>query len=213
MWKNNRRFKRVLNTAADSVALADAPVTRRDMLGYAAVGAAGVAAAAVATTRGARAAPGYLRGLGDFRRVNFVNNRTGERLNIIYYADGEYIAEALDEISYLARDWRRDEVMPIDQRTLDMSAGMYKRLETEEPMQLISGYRSPATNEMLRRKGSGVAKNSFHTRAMAFDVTLQSRSVNQMYRAAMSLAAGGVGRYTRSHFVHLDCGPNRSWGR
>ena len=206
MWKNNRRFHRAF-APADS----EQSLSRREVLGYAAVGAAG-AAAAVAS-KGANAAPNYLRSLGDFRRLKLINNRTGERLNIIYYADGEYIPEAIDELSYLARDWRRDEIMPIDTRTLDMSAAMYKKLDTPEPFQLISGYRTPETNSMLRRNGRGVAKNSYHTRGMAVDLTMQSRSVAQMYRAAMSLKAGGVGRYTRSHFVHVDCGPNRTWGR
>ncbi|MEL6316982.1 MAG: DUF882 domain-containing protein [Pseudomonadota bacterium] len=207
VWKNNRRYRR------QSVALeTEASVSRREVLGYAAVGAAGAAAAAVAS-QGANATPAYLRGLGDFRRLRLSNSRTGERLNIIYFADGEYIAEAIDEVSYIMRDWRRNEIMPIDNRTLDFAAAMYKRLDTEEPFQLISGYRSPETNNMLRSRGSGVAKNSFHTRGMALDVSLQHRSVAHMYRAAVSCKAGGVGRYTRNHFVHIDCGPTRTWGR
>ncbi|MBX2854136.1 MAG: DUF882 domain-containing protein [Rhodobacteraceae bacterium] len=186
-------------------------MSRRELLGYAAIGA-GAAAAAVAT-RGANATPAYLRGLGDFRRLSLSNHRTGERLNIIYFADGEYIPEALDEVSFIMRDWRRNEIMPIDRRSLDFAAAIYKKLDTTEPFQMISGYRSPETNNMLRRKGGGVAKNSLHTRGMAMDVSLQSRTVSQMYSAAMSLKAGGVGRYTRNHFVHIDCGACRSWGR
>lgn len=206
MWKNNRRFK----TGA-LLKDAEAAVSRREVLGYAAVGAAG--AAAMAAGRSAQAAPSYLRGLGDFRKLNLSNHRTGERLNIIYFADGAYIPEAVDEISYLLRDWRRNEIMPIDARTIDIAAAVYSKLEVSEPLQVISGYRSPETNAMLRRKGRGVAKNSFHTRGMAIDLTMQSRSVSQMYRAAMDVKAGGVGRYSRNHFVHVDCGPCRSWGR
>lgn len=206
MWKNNRRFR-----SGALLGDADAAVSRREVLGYAAVGAAG-AAAAVASRR-AHAAPTYLRGLGDFRKVNFSNHRTGERLNIIYYADGAYIPEAVDEISYILRDWRRNEIMPINQRAIDIAAAVYRKVDANEPLQVISGYRSPETNQQLRRKGRGVAKNSFHTRGMAIDLTMQSRSVSQMYRAAMDLKAGGVGRYTRNHFIHIDCGPCRSWGR
>lgn len=206
MWKNNRRFR----TGA-LLQDAETTISRREVLGYAAVGAAG--AAAVAAGRGAHAAPNYLRGLGDFRKLNLVNQRTGERLNIIYFADGAYIPEAVDELSYIFRDWRRNEIKPIDTRTIDIAAAVYRKVETSEPMQIISGYRSPETNQMLRRKGRGVAKNSFHTRGMAVDLTMQSRSVGQMYRAAMDLQAGGVGRYSRNHFIHVDCGPCRSWGR
>ena len=206
MWKNNRRFR-------TSALLQDAEstISRREVLGYAAVGAAGAAAAAAG--RGAHAAPNYLRGLGDFRKLNLSNQRTGEKLNIIYFADGEYIPEAVDELSYILRDWRRNEIKPIDARTIDIAAAVYRKVDANEPLQIISGYRSPETNQMLRRKGRGVAKNSFHTRGMAIDLTMQSRSVNQMYRAAMDLKAGGVGRYSRNHFIHVDCGPTRSWGR
>ncbi len=207
MWKNNRRFKKI-----DLVDLAETALSRRQVLGYAAVGAAGATAMAAASG-GAKASPGYLRGLGDFRRLNITNHRTSERLNVIYYADGEYIPEALQEVSFLLRDWRRNEIMNMDRRTLDYAAALYKTLDTSEPFALISGYRSPETNADLRRKGRGVAKRSFHTKAMAVDLTLQSRSVSQMYRAAMSLKGGGVGRYSRQHFVHVDCGPCRSWGR
>ncbi len=207
MWKNNRRFR-----ASSLLRDAQAAVSRRQVLGYAAVGAAGAAAAAV-SSGGAQATPGYLRGLGDFRRLRINNGRTGERLDIIYFADGEYIAEALDELNYIARDWRRDEIRPIDPRALDFAAAVYKQLDTRESLQLISGYRSPETNDRLRRDGRGVAKNSFHLRGMALDVSLQSRSVNQMYAAAMSCNAGGVGKYSRNHFIHVDCGPRRSWGR
>lgn len=205
MWKNNRRFR-----AAGLLTDAERALSRREVLGYAAVGAAGAAAAVAG--RGAQAAPNYLRGLGDFRKLSLSNQRTGERLNIIYFADGAYIPEAVEEVSYILRDWRRNEIKPIDKRAIDIAAAIYRRLDAAEPLQIISGYRSPETNVMLRRKGRGVAKNSFHTRAMAIDLTMQSRSVSQMYRAAMDLKAGGVGRYSRNHFVHIDCGPCRTWG-
>ncbi|MEO1293395.1 MAG: DUF882 domain-containing protein [Pseudomonadota bacterium] len=207
MWKNNRRFR---NTAV--AVTAESPVTRREILEYAAIGAGAAATAALAVPK-AKAAPHYLRGLGDFRQLNLVNHRTAERLNVVYYVDGEYIPDAVDEVSYLMRDWRRNEIMPMDARTLDIVAAMYKHLDVSEPLQVVSGYRSPATNDLLRRKGRGVAKNSFHTRGMAVDLSLQSRSVGKMYKAALSCRAGGVGRYTRNHFIHVDCGPQRTWGR
>jgi len=86
-------------------------------------------------------------------------------------------------------------------------------MDVNEPYMLLSGYRSPETNAMLRRRSRGVAKNSLHMKAQAADLRLASRSVNQMARAAASCNAGGVGRYSSSNFVHMDCGPVRSWGR
>ena len=88
----------------------------------------------------------------------------------------------------------------------------HARLDVDEPFEVVSGYRSPQTNAAMRQRSSGVARNSYHTRAMAVDVKLKNRSVRQIAGAAESLGAGGVGRYSRSNFVHMDCGPVRTWG-
>ncbi len=157
-------------------------------------------------------ATGFLRGAGDIRRIRMYNGRTGETLNMIYWIEGDYIAPALEEITYYMRDWRDNTVHPIDTRTIDILTAAHRLMETDEPYTLLSGYRSPATNAMLRRRSSGVARNSRHLRGEAADVQLQSRSVSQMYNAARACNAGGVGRYSRSEFVHMDCGPVRSWG-
>jgi uncharacterized protein YcbK (DUF882 family) len=85
-------------------------------------------------------------------------------------------------------------------------------MDVTEPYMLLSGYRSPATNNMLRSRSSGVAKNSLHMKGQAADLRLKSRSVGQMAKAAAACSAGGVGRYSRSNFVHMDCGPVRTWG-
>ena len=85
-------------------------------------------------------------------------------------------------------------------------------MDVSEPYMLLSGYRSPETNAMLRSRSRGVARNSLHMKAQAADLRLQSRSVSQMGKAAQACSAGGVGRYSRSNFVHMDCGPVRTWG-
>ncbi|MEJ6388699.1 YcbK family protein [Gymnodinialimonas ulvae] len=157
-------------------------------------------------------ATGLLRGAGDIRRLNMYNGRAGESLNMIYWIEGEYIAPALEEVNYFMRDWRNDQVTDINIRTIDIMTAAHNLLETSEPYTLLSGYRSAETNAMLRRRSSGVARNSRHIRGEAADLQLQSRSVTQMFNAARSCNAGGVGRYSRSNFVHMDCGPVRSWG-
>ena len=110
------------------------------------------------------------------------------------------------------RDWRNDQIKQIDSRTIDIMTATHNLLDTSEPYMLISGYRSPETNAMLRRRSSGVAKNSLHLTGKAADLRLQSRSVSQISRAAQACNAGGVGRYSKSDFVHMDCGNVRSWG-
>ena len=155
---------------------------------------------------------GALRSSGDVRRLRMYSTRTGEGIDTVYWIDGDYISEALAEISFFMRDWRNDSKINIDPRVLDIMAAAYSLLDTDEPYSLISGYRSPQTNEMLRRRSSGVAWNSRHLLGEAADLRLKSRSVDQMFRAANAVSSGGVGRYSQSGFVHLDCGPVRNWG-
>lgn len=157
-------------------------------------------------------ATGFLRGAGDIRRIRMYSERTGESVDTIYWIEGQYLADSLNEITHFMRDWRNGQIMSIDLRTIDIMTAAHNLMDVSEPYMLISGYRSPATNEMLRRRSSGVARNSRHLRGEAADLRLQSRSVNQMARAAQACHGGGVGRYTRSNFVHMDCGPVRSWG-
>ena len=181
-------------------------ITRRGVLG---------AFAATALT----AAPTYsnafafLRGAGDIRQLKMYSTRTGESMHSIYWIEGEYIPEALKEISWFMRDWRSDAKIGIDTRALDIWAATHSLLETDEPFMMLSGYRSPQTNAMLRSKSRGVARNSLHMKGQAADLRMSNRSVSQVSRAAASCASGGVGRYSGSNFVHIDCGVVRTWGR
>lgn len=157
-------------------------------------------------------AAGLLRGAGDVRRITMYSGRTGERLDTIYWIEGEYLGEVMTEITGFMRDWRNGETMTIDTRTVDIMAASHNLLEVNEPYMLLSGYRSPQTNAMLRSNSSGVARNSLHMRGQAADLRLESRSVSQIARAAEACTAGGVGRYPGSNFVHMDCGTVRNWG-
>jgi uncharacterized protein YcbK (DUF882 family) len=148
-----------------------------------------------------------LRGAGDARRIRMYSHRTGESIDAIYYANGRWIPETMSEISYFKRDWRQNQMMKYDPRNIDILATTLRLMETEEPYLMISGYRTPQTNRMLR----GAAKDSLHMRAMAADVRLKGRTIQQISGAAFACNAGGVGVYGRSNFVHMDCGPVRSW--
>jgi len=180
-------------------------MTRRALLGA-------FAATAVTAAPTYSMAAGFLRGAGDIRRIRMASPRTGESVDTIYWIEGDYIPDAVKEITLFMRDWRTDQLHQIDPRTIDILAASHNILEATEPYMLLSGYRSPETNAMLRRRSGGVAKNSRHIKGQAADVRLGSRSVNQMYRAALACNGGGVGIYSRSDFVHMDCGPVRNWG-
>lgn len=156
---------------------------------------------------------GFLRGAGDIRRIRMYSGRTGESFDAIYWIDGDYLPDALAELNHFMRDWRSNEVTGIDTRTVDIMAAAHNLLDVDEPYLLLSGYRSARTNAMLRSRSGGVARNSLHMKGQAADLRLASRSVGQMAKAASACAAGGVGRYSSSNFVHMDCGEVRAWGR
>lgn len=158
-------------------------------------------------------AAGFLRGSGDIRRIRMYSGRTGESIDTIYWIEGEYIKDALKEVNYFMRDWRSDQTTSMDIRTVDIMAASANLMDSREPYLLLSGYRTPHTNAMLRRRSRGVAKNSLHMKGMAADLRMKTRSVGQMARAAAACNAGGVGRYSGSNFVHMDCGVVRTWGR
>jgi len=180
-------------------------VTRRGLLGA-------FAATAVIAAPTYSNAFGLLKGSGDIRRIRMYSGRTGESIDTIYWIEGEYISEVMKEINYFMRDWRSDDAIGIDMRAIDIMAASHRLMDISEPYMLLSGFRSAKTNAMLRSKSGGVAKNSLHMKGQAADLRLKSRSVGQMAKAAAACASGGVGKYSRSNFVHMDCGPTRSWG-
>lgn len=180
-------------------------LSRRALLG------AFAATALIAAPTYSKAA-GLLRRSGDIRRIKLYSGRTGERLDTIYWVEGDYIKDAVAEINHFMRDWRTNDIKNMDLRTVDIMAAAHNLLDVNEPYMLLSGYRSPKTNAMLRSRSSGVAKNSLHLRGQAADLRLSSRSVNQMAKAAAVCRGGGVGRYSGSNFVHMDCGTVRTWG-
>jgi uncharacterized protein YcbK (DUF882 family) len=183
------------------------PLSRRALLG----GITGLAAISAAPVYAN--APGLIRGAGDIRRVSFFSERSGESLDAVYWIEGEYIPEVLDEVSFIMRDWRQNEMIEIDPKLIDVMSSALRLMETSEPFQLMSGYRTVQTNNMLRRNQGGVARNSYHTKGMAADLRLRSRTSWQMYNAAINVRGGGVGRYRSSGFVHYDSGPLRTWQR
>jgi uncharacterized protein YcbK (DUF882 family) len=149
------------------------------------------------------------------RSISLYNIHTGESLREVYWADGHYIRDVVRDINFILRDHHSDEVRPMNAGVLDVLSRLRDRLEIHEPIQVVCGYRSPETNHRLWLRESGVAANSYHMYGMAVDMRCEQRSLRQVHGAALSLAdqcrLGGVGYYPESDFVHVDCGPQRTW--
>ncbi len=143
------------------------------------------------------------------RSLSFQHLNTSETLSVVYWAEGRYVPEGLREVNQLLRDFRTEEVTQIDPHLLDFLFSLKYRLDTNNPFQVISGYRSPKTNAMLRRHSRSVARNSLHMQGKAIDIRVQGHKPSQIARAARSMELGGVGTYRR--FVHLDAGKVRVW--
>ncbi len=145
------------------------------------------------------------------RSLALNNLHTGEALETCYFDGRQYLSGELARIDQICRDFRRNEVHPMDKRLFDQVAQIQSVLGTQAEVQIISGYRSPATNQALRNKSSKVAKKSYHMLGQALDFRLQGVDLKRVRDAARSLKAGGVGYYPRSNFIHIDTGPVRYW--
>lgn len=148
------------------------------------------------------------------RSIAFHNLHTGEKGKLDYWIDGAYEPEALAEIDKLLRDHRSDETCTMDTKLIDSLYSVQCELQCQgKTVEVISGYRSPATNAKLRNNSKGVAKKSYHMQGKAIDVQIPGYSSSKLFSAAKSLKNGGVGYYGDNRFVHLDVGAVRSWGR
>jgi uncharacterized protein YcbK (DUF882 family) len=179
--------------------------TRRRIL-EAALLAAGAAAGA-----GALARPVQRHGAEEERRsIGLRNLHTSEELELEYFRGG-YVPAALARINGVLRDFRTGDVHPIDPGLIDQLHSLALSLRLPPVYEVISGYRSPHTNELLRERGGGVALHSLHMHGRAIDVRLAGIDCAALSAAALGLGRGGVGYYRSSDFVHLDTGAFRSW--
>lgn len=147
----------------------------------------------------------------DERRLVFYHTHTAQRLDVVYARGGEYLEPALDDVERFLSDFRTGERKTIDPELLDLLYDLRETVGGRGTFEVISAYRSPQTNEMLRRRSSGVAKNSQHVRGKAIDVRLRGVPLEKLRDAAIAMERGGVGYYAASDFVHLDTGRVRRW--
>lgn len=145
------------------------------------------------------------------RALTFLHTHTGERLAVEYFARGGYLADALSAVNHFLRDFRTGDVHAIDPGLLDLLHQVTIKTGSAKPFQVISGYRSPVTNEMLRHRSEGVAAGSLHMQGQAIDIRLADVPLAKLRRAALAVRRGGVGFYPASDFVHVDTGRVRAW--
>lgn len=137
--------------------------------------------------------------------------RSGERLTADYWVEGRYIEDEMARINRALRDIRTGEIHAIDPKLLDLAHRLGRDVGARSGIQVISGYRSPATNAMLHKKSAAVATKSLHMKGQALDLLVPGRPLKQVHEAALKIGAGGVGFYPKSNFVHVDTGRVRRW--
>ncbi len=145
------------------------------------------------------------------RTLKFYNTHTHERVTVMYKKDGHYIPEALEKIAYIVRDHRTGEIHPIDVKLLDFLYDLLAEVGNQGEVHIISGYRSPATNQLLRKRSNGVAKSSLHMQGKALDFRLPGTDTKFLRDTAKAMKRGGVGYYKKTDFIQIDTSRVRSW--
>lgn len=152
---------------------------------------------------------------GDTRSISIVHMHTKEAMTVTFRRNGQYDSEALQRLNWLLRDWRLDQPTRMDPRLFDVAWEVHRETGSSQPFHVVSAFRSPGTNSMLRRRSRGVAKHSQHTMGKAMDFYLPDVSPATVRAVGMRLQRGGVGYYPSAYtpFIHLDVGSVRSWPR
>lgn len=145
------------------------------------------------------------------RTLRFFNTHTGEEEVVDYRIGNTYNEKALVKLNTILRDHRANESIAMDNALFDQLWSLQQIIQSDEYFEIISGYRSKSTNDKLRKRSSGVARNSYHLYGRAIDFRLRGTKISTVRKVALMLKAGGVGYYPKSSFVHIDTGPVRNW--
>jgi uncharacterized protein YcbK (DUF882 family) len=153
---------------------------------------------------------------GETRTISIYHVHTKESLTITYKKDGKYIPSAMKKLNYILRDWRRNEVIAISPKTIDLMWELHADLGSKRPVHIVSGYRSPKTNAFLKKIGRNVARKSQHMIGKAIDIYFPDIPTERMRNSALVRQVGGVGYYRSgggpTGFLHIDSGRVRHWG-
>ncbi len=206
MFDNPQTMANPVKILGEHNALGAARFERRDILK---IGMLGFVAASIPLIS-ARSA--YAAGQSQWR-VAFRHTHTGEKFSGVYRVGDKYLPDVFKRMNYVLRDFRTHEVFPMDPHVLDLISIIQRKMDTDSPLEILSGYRSPKTNAMLRHNSerTGVAKNSLHMYGQAIDIRDDNYGSRRIKAIACNLKAGGVGYYPRSDFVHVDTGAVRTW--
>ena len=169
------------------------------------------ASAAGGLVRPQRALAGAAPAASTAKRLALINLHTAERLNLEYFRGADYLPDSLSAIQVLLRDYRNGEQHAIDPKLMDYLYDVARNIGVDPVFSVISGYRSPQTNEQLRERSNGVARHSLHLEGRAIDVRLTGVDCATLAERARRMSRGGVGYYRKSDFVHLDTGAYRTW--
>lgn len=145
------------------------------------------------------------------RTLRLYNTHTGESLRSVFWAEGQFIPDALKDINKLLRDHRNDKIAEMDPKLILLLNDVSDKFGDNQVLHIISGYRSPESNAKLAAASNGVAKHSMHMDGKAIDIRMPGKNLAQLHKAAMAMKAGGVGYYPDSQFVHMDTGRVRYW--
>src|SRR3954467_12518307 len=149
---------------------------------------------------------------GDTRSITLQHTHRDDSITITFKRDGRYDQDGLNKLNYFLRDWRNDDQIAMAPQLFDILWEVYREVDAKTPIRLVSSYRSPATNAMLRRRSRGVAQFSQHMLGKAIDFNIEGVAIEDLRVAGLRLQRGGVGFYPGS-FVHMDVGSVRHWPR
>src|SRR5918994_6384138 len=205
----NARSERIFRGRKAGPASGDRSSAGRRSILKAALGVAAAAAVLMGGGAGTKDAAAN----GDTRSLSFFHTHTRESTTITFRRNGQYDSEALTQLNWFLRDWRVNEPAKMDPRLFDILWELYREVGSREPIHVISAYRSPATNSMLRNRSRAVSEQSQHMSGKAMDIRLPDVDTGRLRAVAMQMQYGGVGYYPSSGFVHVDTGSVRAWPR
>ena len=145
------------------------------------------------------------------KALSLYNPIKKESFDGVFWRNGAYDTEALQDINYLMRDTHTDAIKQIDKDLLDLIFSISIKLNPQKPFHVICGYRTPETNALLIKRNKSAVKNSYHLKGQAVDIRLPGLKTSVLRRAAYKLKRGCIGYYPRRRFVHIDVGPVRYW--